>query len=225
MNTQVKPKRSFEKQPNTDSVYGVETVSHKFIKSGLHHSEATGVGPGDVDAGRARSRGSKPDELGATEAGKVDKTEGSVGGSVAAGEVAYYDQARLAMRRLGVFLPPRVNEETSELVKYLAVALREAAAADRRLHQTRDDLKAWKAVDKGVRRRSASYDMSLSGNNGLTLGQSLDAAEEQLASLDLTPDPAPDRRSKLSLTGGGTITRKRAEAAWQEQLRSSGINF
>jgi hypothetical protein len=226
MKVNVTARRARPKTPPGDAV---TEVTHTHIRQGVGYSKADGVGPGDVDSGslKSRSRGPNAEDRGVFEASKRQDTEGSIGGEVAAGELGYYDTARAKLRSMGIaYLPPRVGgtSETDALVRALYVALKEAAAANRRKNQTPDDLKGWKAGQNLKALRGwAATDLSLGDDPDRAARRARRAAAEQLSSLDLTPDPCPDRRRTLSLPGGGSVTKKRAEAAWREQLANSNI--
>jgi hypothetical protein len=159
------------------------TVDHRYIKQRPFFSHAGEPGAGDVDFVPSRSRGPRPDELGVFEVAKVDKEEGSIGGEQIAGGFAHYDQARLGLRKYGIFMPPRGgHEESDELIRYLAIALREKAEQTRRKNQTtRADLAGWKPGQnmRALRGWNAT-DLSLSDDPDQAVLRARAAAAEQI---------------------------------------------
>jgi hypothetical protein len=194
---------------------GAETVTHKYVKHQPHRTHAGELGAGDVDQGRFRSRGSRPDESGEVEVEKKDVTSGSVGGQEVAGGLAY-DRARLQLRSRGIFMVPRTGAETpEELISNLLIALQDKRKLDGRKPAQRADLAGWGADrSKANLRGWAATDMSLE--------RSLEAAQEQMDAENYVPDPIP-RRKRMALSDGTVMTRARARQAAMEQLKNSGL--
>jgi hypothetical protein len=203
----------------------ITDVSHEFVRQRPFFSHAGEPGSGDIDQGRFRSRGPKPDEEAEAEVSKVDRTSGSVGGDRLQGGVDY-DRARMLLRGRGVYAEPRLGGESFEqLVAKVLIALKDKRRAGGKKGFEIEELRK---LDAEIRQRSGVTDMSLGvppGPGEISPRRARQAAAEALDSLSYTANPIPRKRRRMSMPGGGEITRKRARQCWQEQLRSSGIDF
>jgi hypothetical protein len=210
--------------PMRPDVGQVTNVTHRFVQhTGGHRTHAGEPGAGDIEYVPSRSRAPSDEDLGIFETAKVDKEEGSIGGDVIAGGVAY-DSARLQLRSRGIWMEPRVGNETPEqLISKLLIALKDKRRAGSKKRAEIDELRK---VDAEVRQRSGAADLGLGvppGPGEISPRRARQAAAEALDSLNYTPDPVPRRRRRMALSDGTILTRARARAAAEEQLRNAGL--
>jgi hypothetical protein len=206
----------------------VTPVRHPYLAQGPFYSRAGGEGAGEPDAGSARSRTSRPDEVGEGRVEKRQDTPGSRGGEQVAGGVAY-SEARLRLRPLGVFMPVLSGTEDSDaMIRLLHQALVEAAASNRKKNQTRADLAGWSpGQNQRALRGWAATDLSLGG--GLSLDEAQDAALQQLDAAGMLGRPRLGKKTRLRMSrAAGTsapagFTKARARECALEQLRSAGL--